>query len=100
MKKMVELMISLAAMICVGSQIAGMGAQEGVLYNEINAGLRELGVQTIEFEQAGEDLKQFIKEDEQGNITVEENGLMEYVQELFENTFENPMDELLQNFEI
>ena len=100
MKKMVELMISLAAMICVGSQIAGMGAQEGVLYNEINAGLNELGVQTIEFEQAEEDLKQFIKEDEQGNITVEENGLMEYVQELFENTFENPMDELLQNFEI
>ena len=66
-----------------------------MLYNEINAGLNELGVQTIEFEQAGEDLKQFIKEDEQGNITVEENGLMEYVQELFENTFENPMDDLL-----
>ena len=66
-----------------------------MLYNEINAGLNELGVQTIEFEQAEEDLKQFIKEDEQGNITVEENGLMEYVQELFENTFENPMDELL-----
>ena len=46
------------------------------MYNEINAGLRELGVQTIEFEQAGEDLEQFIKEDEQGNITVEENGLI------------------------
>lgn len=100
MRKIVELMVSLAAMAYVGSQIAGMGAQKGVLYNEINAGLDGLGAQTIQFEQVENDMKQFITEDEQGNINIEEKGLKEYIQKVFESNFEDPVNDLLQNFDI
>lgn len=98
MKKMVELVISLATVAAIGTGIAGVGADSGTLYKSINKTLDGIGVKDVHCEQIADDVSKYVVENEDGTVEIKD-GLEGYLDNMFSQYFENPMDDLMSNFD-
>lgn len=101
MKKILELMISLGLVAAVGTSMLGIGATDEKVYEEVNKLLVDAGASPIQMdlEETEQAIKENIVENEDGTIEVKD-GLYEALEEAFTKGFENPVNELMSNFDI